>query len=205
VKESTHPEPNPNPNPSPSPKSSEAGGYLPRHREPPAPRESNAEAQKPRRTSAVDRTVASRAVELADPHRAVVRGLAGRLEPTRRRRAHVQASALAGEEARGGTVASVASVAVARRKEERLRGTEGNELGLGQRSPGGGFVRPDVRPMRSNGCGWFWRRWAPCGPGGALLCRPRPRLRPGARSAAPRARWPRWAGPHWAVLGSILG
>jgi hypothetical protein len=49
-----------------------------------------------------------------DIHRAVVRGLAGRLEPTRRRRAHAQASARAGEEARGG---AVVSVVVARRRQ----------------------------------------------------------------------------------------
>jgi hypothetical protein len=72
------------------------------------------------------------------------------------------------------------------------------------RAPGVGFDPPKTprdRRMRSDGRKSIAGAWAAYGPGGALLCRPRPRLRPGARPAAPRARLPRWAGPIWAGLG----
>jgi hypothetical protein len=161
----------------------------------PAPREATPFAQQLRVPS---RAAPSRARRAPDLHRAVVRGLASHLEPTRRRRAHVQASALAGEEARGG---AIASAAVARRKEERLRGAKVNGLGFrATRSPGG-FDPPKStrdRRLRLDGRGRSAGVRASYGPGGTPLSWPRPRLRPGARVSALRARLPRWAGP---VLG----
>jgi hypothetical protein len=104
-------------------------------------------------------------VGLADIHRAIARGPASHLGPTRRRRAHVQASALAGEEARGG------AIAFGRRHEEEEGETEGSgrmDLGIAGEDATGVFApaatagRPSdlIRRLQevSKTLGSFWPR-----------------------------------------------
>jgi hypothetical protein len=144
-------------------------------------------------------------VELADLHRAVMRGLTSHLEPTRRWRAHVQASALAGEEARGG---AIASAAVARRKKERLRGAKVTGLGFSERR-----ARPGVLTRRNRratvdydrtvavvprACGTLpaqaGHRFPGPGPGCGLV-----------RGSAPRARGCRVELGHFGLFWAVLG